>query len=696
MGIIKYATSDVIDFHPGPKHWARTAHRADFSYKVRPGFVYVRSRAVSSRTNDNFDTFEADELRLGWKTFLGRPSFVNHHNEDIRQFRGVIIDAALHEDQSPDGSDDVWVETLMEIDGRRYPRLATEILEGRIGRTSMGCFLPGTRITMSDGSKKSIESIAVNDEVITHTGGTERVVYVMEREHNGLVYDIRAFGQERPLVATEEHPFWVRRADMTSHAKARRGISRGKVCVCGREFASPRSMSAHLREARRRGWPDRHERTEEYEGYSTNGSWIEAKDVQVGDWVLTPSVDPSGVSTDESRSIAILLGYYAAEGSIGYDKKNYGSQPRWVQWDFHEKESEYFQEVSKHIASLGFTPSGPYFKNSSASIRCYSPALAEEMLRLGGKLSYGKKFHQDVFSWDRDDLYELLVRYWNGDGHYYSEREYVVSTTVSQTLAEQLYLISASCGVAMSPPDTALPPAVQKLGQRTRYTLQCNPNRFSEFERIHNHDRIRVDEHGTWRQVTSISIKSYSGLVYNFDVDGDDSYVAEDVAVHNCNIRASQCSACGNLAETVDKYCAHVASSKGSRIPRYNAATGTTESVLVHEFLKGLNFFENSILVEDPADPTAYLYGVDGTGLHMAMSTTAATSVPRRINLLHTDGCPVCGANDWDESGQCGVCGYETPPEPFENPDLDAASRVPRDGTWFSPSLVKAPAFQQP
>src|SRR5690606_470481 len=107
-------------------------------YEPRPGYLYVRSRAISSRTNDNYDHFPAEEIKKAYKTFIGKPVFVNHNNENHRRARGVIVDAALHEDKNPDGSPDTWVEARMEIDAVRLPKLAPAILAGEIDRTSMG------------------------------------------------------------------------------------------------------------------------------------------------------------------------------------------------------------------------------------------------------------------------------------------------------------------------------------------------------------------------------------------------------------------------------------------------------------------------------------------------------------------------------------------------------------------------------
>jgi hypothetical protein len=141
--MLKYASTQIMSRVLAPvgvsrRELRRFAHRHQFQYEVRPGFLYVRSRAISSRTNDNFDTFPAEELEKSYATFKGKPVFVNHVNHDHRRARGVIIDAALHKDSNRDGSRDWWVEVLQEVDAVRFPRLAKEIIAGNIARTSMG------------------------------------------------------------------------------------------------------------------------------------------------------------------------------------------------------------------------------------------------------------------------------------------------------------------------------------------------------------------------------------------------------------------------------------------------------------------------------------------------------------------------------------------------------------------------------
>lgn len=126
-----------------PTGLIKDAARHNFQFEPREGYLYVPSRMISSRVNDNWDGFPAEDIAddrpgYGWQTFLGKPAFVNHHNSNHRRHRGVIVDAVLHEHRNPDGSPDVWSEGLHEIDAKTFPKLAKAIITGKIKRTSMG------------------------------------------------------------------------------------------------------------------------------------------------------------------------------------------------------------------------------------------------------------------------------------------------------------------------------------------------------------------------------------------------------------------------------------------------------------------------------------------------------------------------------------------------------------------------------
>jgi len=134
--------------------------------KVAPkedDFLYVRNRAISAGNviensdgttqivniddiykeferysklirgaNSNGDFFTDFELKLHYKTFIGKPAFVDHDNENIENARGVIIDAIYNEKGN-------FVELLKAVDKKAYPELTQGIVRHYITDTSMGC-----------------------------------------------------------------------------------------------------------------------------------------------------------------------------------------------------------------------------------------------------------------------------------------------------------------------------------------------------------------------------------------------------------------------------------------------------------------------------------------------------------------------------------------------------------------------------
>lgn len=257
---VKFSNCSIIGTSFGTT--GRVAARkalGSFEYDDRgDGFLYVSVRACTADVpNLNFDMLPHEELKTAYRTFVGKPVYVNHSNTNLDRARGYIIDAVYH-DEDPE---DRWIEILMEMDEVTFPRLCALIRSGDIDTVSMGlnCFVPGTHITMSNGTVKNIEDVAVGDEVITHLGNVRRVADTMASLHSGIVYEVRSYGNKRPMVLTDEHPVWVRRMKndamrtIRESRIAHNGDNAEHSCICGRSFKSHRSLAAHVREAAKNG-----------------------------------------------------------------------------------------------------------------------------------------------------------------------------------------------------------------------------------------------------------------------------------------------------------------------------------------------------------------------------------------------------------------------------------------------------------
>jgi hypothetical protein len=208
MAFTKYASlenTQVLEIKGSPtRREASLDKLADFEdYRTEDGFLYARLRAISSRVNKNHDGWPSVELaggpdawqrytsnartaafsveadrtaKFGYSTFLGKPVFVDHHNSDPSRARGVVVDSKLHVEDGKTSSLDpyyasapdnhkppTWVELLVEIDAKSFPKFAAAIIEGAknpdngMDGWSMGCNVEKTVCSICKNAATSPE-----------------------------------------------------------------------------------------------------------------------------------------------------------------------------------------------------------------------------------------------------------------------------------------------------------------------------------------------------------------------------------------------------------------------------------------------------------------------------------------------------------------------------------------------------------
>src|SRR5689334_17547383 len=102
MAIRKFAKSEILEIRVSDHRIdpeALTQERFSKLAKPQPnadGYLYVKTRAISSRVNKNNDGWPAEELAKSYKSFEGRPIFVDHNNDDPSRTRGVVVWSKLH------------------------------------------------------------------------------------------------------------------------------------------------------------------------------------------------------------------------------------------------------------------------------------------------------------------------------------------------------------------------------------------------------------------------------------------------------------------------------------------------------------------------------------------------------------------------------------------------------------------------
>jgi hypothetical protein len=109
------------------------------------------------------------------------------------------------------------------------------------------------------------------------------------------------------------------------------------------------------------------------------------------------------------------------------------------------------------------------------------------------------------------------------------------------------------------------------------------------------------------RKIIKISKSHYEGPVYNFEVEDDHSYIAGDIAVHNCLAGAAECGICGNYTTTLEGLCEHMNPDSMGYVKGKLINASTNEYGFEYNY--NITFIEDS-LVSCPADATAQIFEV--------------------------------------------------------------------------------------
>jgi len=104
-----------------------------------------------------------------------------------------------------------------------------------------------------------------------------------------------------------------------------------------------------------------------------------------------------------------------------------------------------------------------------------------------------------------------------------------------------------------------------------------------------------------FHRILSMEIIGGETSVYNFEVAGDNSYIANDMAVHNCKIAFSVCSKCGNVAVDETQACDHVRFEKNSTFIDDNGVTRKVAELCGHMSDPNSVIFIDASWVANPA-----------------------------------------------------------------------------------------------
>ena len=300
---------------------AKTSKSEHKDYLIKPEY--------SKFVNNNGDAWTKSLLAKTYKSFIGANNYLEH--VQIPELsKGKIVDAVLREvpvGKDKNGKDitTYYVDILVATE-RKHKDLVAKIEHGEMSTLSMGCFLEGTEITMSDGIKRPIEEIKSGDTVITHTGNVQPVLNVQKRWYSGSIREFEIEGNYKTTRVTPEHPFWA--------------FKRERVCACGCGEKIDTQLSGH-EDSSENGHPvfskfklghyarvvnpnantysfDEYKRLKEENPIREplSLSWEKAGDLKERDIVSYPVSNKTLQSEHATIEKARLIGYFLAEGSF--------------------------------------------------------------------------------------------------------------------------------------------------------------------------------------------------------------------------------------------------------------------------------------------------------------------------------------------------------------------------------------------
>jgi len=377
------------------------------------------------------------------------------------------------------------------------------------------CLVPGTGIIMHDGSVKVVEDVQVGDMVMTAAGRIKAVTQTMGRHYEGDLIGIRPSGFTETLWTTVEHPIMTPDEGLKEAERWRQG----DLCY----FPVPEDIpSTKVIDV----WDYLDtDRFIEYEGrvYKRNRSYGDKRQPKRRRPKTAHCERYSSIPAKIALSSGLgrLLGLYVAEG--------FTTARGEIHWSFnHAGEEHLVEEVQVELSRLGLS-SWVERRDHTLDVATNSVQMALVIEALIGTGSRTKRLAAPIIHGDLEFLEALFEAWVDGDG-YRGHASRTTLSTASSDLAMQARYILARLGHESThrhrqDNSSDLVPG----GQDIHHVIwRKNGGR--------GIGRHYVEGNQVIHEIIEPERKSYSGKVYNLEVEDDHTYVAyPGIAVHNCD-----------------------------------------------------------------------------------------------------------------------------------------------------------------
>jgi pyruvate formate lyase activating enzyme len=230
-----------------------------------------------------------------------------------------------------------------------------------------------------------------------------------------------------------------------------------------------------------------------------------------------------------TEELARLLGYYSAAGRIRPSRSR--GCARVAVLAFGQREAQLADDAARLLASIFGIRASIARRQSRVAVSVSEPSVAALFDGLAGRDARTRRVPAPLFEARRHVVQAFLDGYVAGGRHRAANGAITIST-VSEEFA---------WGIAW---------LVEKLGHIAAFSRRRSPSRNALLGRPiarpadtfvvrwypagQHHPRFREDDAFYYLPIDTIGVEPFEGDVYNLEVDGDHTYLANGLVTHNC------------------------------------------------------------------------------------------------------------------------------------------------------------------
>lgn len=566
-------------------------------------FVYILARSISGGEkwghNGNYDYFPWEEIKKALPTYPGCGFYIEHKEEDAeKDARGIVLDAIPNEEEQ-------YAICLCAIDREQFPEFCQQLLDGTYNQVSMSCLAnececltPGTHILTPEGQTK-IQDIKVGDYVLTHKGRFRKVLETFKNPMPEYTYKIYfESGRENQVVndskryngtwirATGNHPIYMADGTWKNAENIRIGDTvkclTKKCPVCGKDIVYSKTQKYCSASCQSKDIQNKETiKNKKINSYKETCNKRTFEDKQKLHNILSEGqkkfqknecyIKRKLEMTDKANK---TIKQHFKDGTLDKEKQRRSDylKNRWKNdSEFREKNKIRAQETVKKMAS----------KKRSFLEEKFEGFLIREGLKKDIDYKTNDFLYINKLRAYPDFKFEKQKLIVEIDGDYWHNNPKAIKrdTYKNKIWEENGWTV------------------VRYTGKQVNNEFEKVKDSFRRIFKNHNHEYT----FGDFKVVKVEKIKTTPKChhVYNLHVEEDESYIAENLVVHNC-------SECHNVAHSFDELCQH----QNPNMPiTYMKGKTNSKGEDIYEINRDLCFTGLSA-VAVPADKDAFVFDI--------------------------------------------------------------------------------------